>query len=54
MEDADVFIGLSMADIVSPEMLKSMAKNPISEFYRSQQNHAHSFLTFHFGKLIDA
>ena len=29
MKDADVFIGLSMADIVSPEMLKSMAKNPI-------------------------
>ncbi|MEO1031881.1 MAG: NADP-dependent malic enzyme [Bacteroidota bacterium] len=29
MVDADVFIGLSMADIVSPEMLKAMAKNPI-------------------------
>lgn len=29
MVNADVFIGLSMADIVSPEMLKSMAKNPI-------------------------
>ncbi|MFS4466923.1 NADP-dependent malic enzyme [Maribacter sp. 2210JD10-5] len=29
MKDADVFIGLSMADIVSPAMLKSMAKNPI-------------------------
>ncbi|WP_299364890.1 NADP-dependent malic enzyme [Winogradskyella sp.] len=29
MKDADVFIGLSMADIVSPEMLKTMAKNPI-------------------------
>ena len=29
MVDADVFIGLSMANIVSPEMLKSMAKNPI-------------------------
>ncbi|GGD19110.1 NADP-dependent malic enzyme [Hyunsoonleella pacifica] len=29
MEDADVFIGLSMADIVSPEMLKAMAKDPI-------------------------
>ncbi|EAR02223.1 NADP-dependent malic enzyme [Maribacter sp. HTCC2170] len=29
MEDADVFIGLSIADIVSPEMLKSMAKYPI-------------------------
>ncbi len=29
MQDADVFIGLSMADIVSPEMLLSMANNPI-------------------------
>lgn len=29
MVDADVFIGLSIADIVSPEMLTSMAKNPI-------------------------
>ncbi len=29
MKDADVFIGLSIADIVSPAMLKSMAKNPI-------------------------
>ena len=29
MVDADVFIGLSMADIVNQEMLKSMAKNPI-------------------------
>ncbi|MDT0621010.1 NADP-dependent malic enzyme [Croceitalea vernalis] len=29
MKDADVFIGLSMADIVSPAMLTSMAKNPI-------------------------
>ncbi|MCK8481937.1 NADP-dependent malic enzyme [Psychroserpens algicola] len=29
MEHADVFIGLSMADIVAPEMLKVMAKNPI-------------------------
>ncbi|MDG5490712.1 NADP-dependent malic enzyme [Psychroserpens sp. SPM9] len=29
MKDADVFIGLSMADIVEPEMLKSMAKDPI-------------------------
>ncbi len=27
--DADVFIGLSIADIVSPEMLKTMASNPI-------------------------
>ncbi len=29
MVDADVFIGLSMADIVTPEMLKTMAKDPI-------------------------
>ncbi|WP_340075292.1 NADP-dependent malic enzyme [Leptobacterium sp. I13] len=29
MKNADVFIGLSIADIVSPEMLNSMAKNPI-------------------------
>ncbi len=29
MKEADVFIGLSVADIVSPEMLKSMNKNPI-------------------------
>jgi len=29
MKDADVFIGLSMADIVTPEMLLSMAKEPI-------------------------
>ncbi|MEW4923558.1 NADP-dependent malic enzyme [Algibacter sp. 2305UL17-15] len=29
MIDADVFIGLSMADIVTPEMLKVMAKDPI-------------------------
>jgi len=29
MVDADVFIGLSSADCVSAEMLKSMAKNPI-------------------------
>ena len=29
MKDSDVFIGLSMADIVSPDMLKSMAKEPI-------------------------
>ena len=29
MQKADVFIGLSMADIVSPEMLKSMANDPI-------------------------
>jgi len=29
MVDADVFIGLSSADCVSVEMLKSMAKNPI-------------------------
>ncbi len=29
MKDADVFIGLSMADIVTPDMLLLMAKNPI-------------------------
>ena len=29
MVDADVFIGLSIANILSPEMLKSMAKEPI-------------------------
>jgi len=29
MKDADVFIGLSVADCVTPEMLKSMADNPI-------------------------
>ena len=29
MKDADVFIGLSIADIVTPAMLKSMAKDPI-------------------------
>lgn len=29
LEGADVFIGLSIANIVSPEMLRSMAKDPI-------------------------
>lgn len=29
MKGADVFIGLSKADVVTPEMLKVMAKNPI-------------------------
>lgn len=29
MEEADVFIGLSVADILSPKMLNSMAENPI-------------------------
>ncbi|TCK67573.1 allosteric NADP-dependent malic enzyme [Winogradskyella wandonensis] len=29
MVDADVFVGLSMADIVTPDMLKTMAPNPI-------------------------
>ena len=29
LRDADVFIGLSVADVVSPDMLNSMAKNPI-------------------------
>lgn len=27
--DADVFLGLSVADVLTPEMLKSMAENPI-------------------------
>jgi len=29
MKDADVFVGLSIADIVTPNMLLAMAKNPI-------------------------
>lgn len=29
MRDSDVFIGLSTSDVLSPEMLKTMAKNPI-------------------------
>jgi len=29
MKNADIFVGLSIANIVSPEMLKSMAKRPI-------------------------
>ena len=29
LEGADVFIGLSIADIVTPDMLRSMGKNPI-------------------------
>ncbi|MCR6721132.1 MAG: phosphate acyltransferase [Chitinophagaceae bacterium] len=29
MKDADVFIGLSAGNVVSPEMVKGMAKNPI-------------------------
>lgn len=29
MKDADVFVGLSIADIVSQDMIRSMAKNPI-------------------------
>lgn len=29
MKDADVFIGLSAADVLSPDSLKGMAKNPI-------------------------
>jgi len=29
LKDADVFIGLSIADIVTPKMLKTMASNPI-------------------------
>lgn len=29
MKDADVFIGLSVGDVISSDMIKSMAKNPI-------------------------
>jgi malate dehydrogenase (oxaloacetate-decarboxylating)(NADP+) len=29
MKDSDVFVGLSTGNVVSPEMIKSMAKNPI-------------------------
>ena len=29
MKDADVFLGLSAKDVVSKEMIKSMAANPI-------------------------
>ena len=29
MKGADVFLGLSAKDVVSAEMVKSMAKNPI-------------------------
>ena len=29
MKNADVFLGLSAKDVVSKEMVKSMAKNPI-------------------------
>lgn len=29
MKDADVFIGLSVGNVVTPEMIRSMAKNPI-------------------------
>ena len=29
MKDADIFLGLSVKDVVTPEMLQSMAKNPI-------------------------
>ena len=29
MKDADVFIGLSAGNVITPEMVKSMAKNPI-------------------------
>lgn len=29
LKDADVFIGLSVGDVVTPKMVKSMAKNPI-------------------------
>ncbi|MDQ6763933.1 MAG: NADP-dependent malic enzyme, partial [Bacteroidota bacterium] len=29
MKDADVFIGLSVGNVITPEMIKSMARNPI-------------------------
>ena len=29
MKDADVFLGLSVADVLTPEMLKSMRRDPI-------------------------
>lgn len=29
LKDADVFVGLSVGNVVTPEMIKSMAKNPI-------------------------
>lgn len=29
LKDADVFIGLSVGDVITPEMVKGMAKNPI-------------------------
>jgi len=29
MKDADLFLGLSVGNVVTPEMVKSMAKNPI-------------------------
>jgi hypothetical protein len=29
MEDADVFVGLSVGNVVTPEMLKTMARNPV-------------------------
>ena len=29
MKDADVFVGLSVGNVVTPEMVKSMAKRPI-------------------------
>ena len=29
LKDADVFIGLSVGDVITPDMVKSMAKNPI-------------------------
>ena len=29
MKDADVFLGLSVGNVVSTDMIKSMAKNPI-------------------------
>ena len=29
LKDADVFVGLSIGNVVTPDMVKSMAKNPI-------------------------
>ena len=36
MKDADVFIGLSLANIVNPDMLLSMAKDPIVLLWQTQ------------------
>ena len=36
MKDADVFLGLSVKDVVTKEMVKSMAKNPIILYVQIQ------------------